>query len=77
MASAIPRCKSCSSSKLVELNTEVCFHFPGLKGLKIAPVIGFPTVVVCCECGFVQANLSVEELRLLRERAAEFKAVSV
>src|SRR4029077_18247763 len=73
----ISQCKSCSSSNVIRLNAEVCLHFPGFEGLKKAPIFTFPEAVICSDCGFMQSELSAEELRLVRESAAEVKEKSL
>jgi len=69
MANAYSRCKSCSSLNIVELGAEVCFRIPGLKGLKVEPIFAFPRLAVCLDCGFLQSNLSAEDLQGIRESA--------
>jgi len=64
---AISRCRSCTSSRLWNVNAEICIHFPGLEGVNKAPIFGFPKLVVCSECGFVETALSGAELQLLKE----------
>jgi hypothetical protein len=73
MASTNAPCRSCAFLNLVQLNTEICFHFPGLAGLKIDPIFAFPKLSVCLDCGFVQSNLSAEDLRRIRESAIRAK----
>jgi len=65
------------SSNLVELNRDVCFYLPGPHRLKTAPVLAFPTVVVCCDCGLMQSHLSAADLRLLREDAAQIERIAI
>jgi len=67
MVSANAQCKSCGSLTLVQLNAEICFHFPGLSGLMISPIFAFPKVAVCLDCGFLQSNLTAEDLRRIKE----------
>jgi len=76
MANVNSQCKSCASSHLVRLSTEICLHFPGLSGLKRGPIFVFPKVTVCLDCGFVQSSLSSEELGLIRERARREQATA-
>ena len=71
MVNTISHCKSCASFKLVELHAEICFHFPGLNGLKKDPILAFPKLAVCLDCGFVQSTLSIGDLRRIRESARE------
>jgi len=69
MANSNSQCKSCASLSLVGLNAEICFHFPGLSGLKKEPIFAFPKFAVCLDCGFVQSSLSLEDLWRIREGA--------
>ena len=70
MPTADSHCKSCSSLNLVELDAEICFHFPNeLNGLNIDPIFAFPKVAVCLDCGLWQSNLSTEDLRTIKENA--------
>ena len=59
---------------MVQLNGEMGLHFPGLKGLRIAPIFEFPKIAVCLDCGFTYSNLSDTVLQMVRERAAELGA---
>jgi len=67
----VSRCNDCASFELIELSSEVCLHFPGLKGLKVEPIFICPKIVVCTECGFVQLRLSDRELEKVKEDAAK------
>jgi hypothetical protein len=73
---AISQCKSCGSSRLTDLNSEVCIHFSGLKGLDVEPIFVFPKLKVCLDCGFVDANLSEGALEQVREGTKEGRAAS-
>jgi len=66
-------CKSCKSINLIELNGEVCLHSRGMSGLKKKPFFVFPTFLVCLDCGFLQSQLSSEELGLVRKSTASAK----
>ena len=55
-------CNACASLELVELDSEVCLHFPGLKGLKKRPIYAFPKLTICLNCG------SIQELEQIRKR---------
>ena len=66
----VSHCNACASFELIELSSEVCLHFPGLKGLKVEPIFICPKIVVCTECGFVQLRLSDGELKKVKEDAA-------
>jgi hypothetical protein len=71
----ILQCRSCSASSLVELNSEICIHFPGLKGVDVEPIFAFPKLTVCLDCGSVQSDLSAKELDNVKESTAKFVAV--
>jgi hypothetical protein len=49
---------------------EMNLHFPGLEGLDKPPVLTFPEVLVCLDCGFAEFMFANAELSSLRERAA-------
>jgi hypothetical protein len=68
------QCRSCSAARLVELDSEICLHFPGLKGLDVDPILGFPKLTVCLGCGSIQSYFSADELGRLREGAARIQA---
>lgn len=76
MMSTLLVCRSCPAGHVVELNSEVCMHSPGLKGLDVEPIFVFPKLKVCLRCGSIQFGLSATELHRVREVAAEFEAVS-
>ena len=76
MTNAISGCKSCGSSKLAELTAEVCIHLPGLRGLDVDPIYAFPKLRICLECGLVQANLTEEELKQVREGEKKARGTS-
>ena len=60
-------CKSCRSSNQRQFGSEICIHFPGLKGLDIPIIFVFPKLSVCVDCGFSEFSLSETELRELAE----------
>jgi len=66
----ILQCRSCSASSLVELDSEICIHFPGLKGLD---VFAFPKLTVCLDCGSIESNLSAKELGEVKESSAKLQ----
>ena len=73
MAMKVSRCNACPSFELIEISSEVCLHFPGLKGLKVEPIFVYPKIVVCTECGFVQLRLSDRELEKVKVPEAELR----
>ena len=58
-------CKSCGSDKHNLFGAEIAIHFPGFEGLNMAPVWAFPQLLVCLDCGFVEFELSAEQLAQL------------
>lgn len=70
-------CNSCQSANLMEFDTEMAIHFPGLKGLDKLPVFSFPKLVVCLECGASRCNISAIELRQLKGRAEGVEEVAL
>jgi len=60
----------------MDLNAEVCIHFPGLVGLNIESIFVFSKLTVCLGCGFVQSNLSEKELKQVREGTEKAKGAS-
>jgi len=63
-------CRSCTSTNLVRLDSEVCLHLSGLNGLKATPLFIFPKLTICTDCGFLQSVLSSADLRLIEENFA-------
>lgn len=70
MKNANSQCKSCGSSWLAQLNSELCVHFPGMRGLNFDPLYAFPKLTACLACGFVESQLSADELGWVRGGAA-------
>lgn len=69
MNAVISQCRSCSSSRFLELNAEMCLHVPGLSGLNKPPIFAFTKLSVCLDRGSLQSNLSEKELAQIRESA--------
>ena len=63
-------CRSCQSDKQTTFQSEICIHFPGINNLGKPPVLAFPTLVVCLDCGFAEFRIAETELRMLSEDAA-------
>lgn len=61
------RCAECMSANQVEFPTEMAMHFPRGKNLVKPPVLVFPKVLVCLDCGFSEFTVPKTELLLLRE----------
>ena len=60
-------CKSCQSPNQYKFESEVSIYFPGLDNLKKPPVLAYPHLQICLNCGFLESKLSEEELRELVE----------
>jgi hypothetical protein len=44
-------CRSCGSHEEAEFTAEVLIHFTGLYNLDKPGVLGFPSLLVCLNCG--------------------------
>ena len=63
-------CNSCSSNRQTQFESEIFIHFSGLKDLDKLPVMVFPRLNVCLDCGVVaESTVPAAELRILRERS--------
>lgn len=69
-------CTSCASLNVIELASETCLHFPGLKGLRVEPIFVFPRTVVCLDCGFIWSILAPREIEQVRRAAASSRGTS-
>jgi len=58
-------CSSCGSESLTEFTAEIDIHFPGLRNLDNLPVLVYPKLLVCLECGFTQFTIPEAELQCL------------
>jgi hypothetical protein len=61
-------CKVCGSLKQAELNAEICIHCLGLENLDTPPVLVFPKLSVCLDCGASMFAIPEKELLLIRKR---------
>jgi hypothetical protein len=77
MSVSILECKSCGSPNVIELVTETCLHFPGLKGLSAEPIFVFPGTVVCLDCGLMWAHLAGGEMEQVRKARSDLYGVPV
>jgi hypothetical protein len=64
-------CGSCGSVSAIELASETCLHFPGLKGLNMEPIFIFPKTVVCLNCGSMQSSLAEREIEQVEESRSQ------
>ena len=60
-------CKSCQSLNQRRFESEVTIYFPGLDNVKKPPVLAYPHLQICLNCGFLESKLSEEELGELIE----------
>jgi len=71
----VSHCNACASPELIELSSELCLHFPGLRGLKKKPIYAYPKLTICLKCGSIQSTFSAEELeQILAETVDEASA---
>jgi hypothetical protein len=59
------QCKTCGSNNQAEFGAEISVHFPVLKNLDQPPVLVFPKLLICLDCGFVEFTLSESEVLLV------------
>lgn len=67
-------CRSCQSKNQKMYESEINIHFPELDNLKKTPVLAFPNLVICLDCGFVESTISDSELKELLERTRDMKS---
>jgi hypothetical protein len=61
---------SCSSNRQTQFESEIFIHYPSLKDLEKLPVMVFPRLSICLDCGVVaEFTVPATELRILRERS--------
>jgi hypothetical protein len=58
-------CNSCGSVNQKQFPSELDIHFPGLKNVKKQPVLLYPALLVCLDCGKTEFTVPNEELALL------------
>ncbi len=63
-------CRSCGSVNQGKFTTEVDIHFPGLRNVKKSPVLVYPKLLVCLDCGNAEFTVPKDELALLAEADA-------
>ena len=66
-------CRSCQSKNQRKYESEINIHFPELDNLKKPPVLAFPNLVICLDCGFVESTISESELHELLDRSRNAK----
>jgi hypothetical protein len=59
-------CRSCQSENQKTFESEIDIHCSG-KDLQRLPVLVFPRLTICLDCGFVETVIAVDELKDLIE----------
>jgi len=55
-------CRSCQSDNQRRFESEINIHHSELNDVKKLPALAFPVLLVCLDCGFVEARLASDEL---------------
>lgn len=63
-------CNSCGSVKQEKFRSEIDIHFPGLTNVNKRPVVVFPELVVCLNCGKAEFTIPKAESNLLAKSDA-------
>ncbi len=61
-------CNSCGSINQKKYLAEVDIHFPGLRNAGKRPVLVFPELLVCLDCGRTEFMVPKAELDILTDR---------
>jgi hypothetical protein len=61
-------CNSCRSINHGKYLAEVAIHFPGLRNAGKSPVLVFPELLVCLDCGKTEFMVPKAELDILTDR---------
>jgi len=69
-------CKSCQSTNQRVFESEVNIHFSEVQDLKRQPVLAFPSLVICLDCGFMESRMDEDQLRKLIEGGRGTKDVA-
>ena len=69
-------CKSCQSTNQRVFESEISIHFPELKNLRRSPVIAFPDLLICFNCGFTETRIEDGELHELMKDGEDSKSSS-
>ena len=57
---------TCASDDLKAFNGELASHFCGWKGVYKRPIVLYPDMIVCPDCGHVEFELTAEYREQLR-----------
>ena len=63
-------CNSCGSVNQRKFTSEIDIHFPGLGNVRKSPVLVYPELLVCLNCGKAEFTVSKDELALLAKSDA-------
>ena len=55
-------CNSCGSVSQEKFTSEIDIHIPGLSNAKKSPVLVFPEILVCLNCGKAEFAVPKDEL---------------
>jgi hypothetical protein len=58
-------CNSCGSVNQEQFTSEIDIHIPGLSNARKSPVLVFPEILVCLNCGKAEFVIPKDELALL------------
>lgn len=64
------RCPECGSENQRKFASEVAVHVEEKPGERTPPVLVFPQLMICLDCGFLQGQIERNDLPLLAPRAA-------
>jgi hypothetical protein len=59
-------CTSCTSDMLKDFDAELAIRFPGREGLDKPPVLVYPKLMACLDCGQVEFVLLDEQIEQLK-----------
>ena len=63
-------CNSCGAENQERFLAEVSVHFQGLRNVRMLPVLVFPELLVCLNCGKTEFTIPEEDLgRLVQSDA--------
>ena len=61
-------CKGCGSRKETKFQSEICVHLEdGLRQPDCPPVLAFPEITVCLNCGLAEFSVLASDLERMRQ----------
>jgi hypothetical protein len=63
-------CKSCGSVNQGEFSSEVDIHFSELRNVKKSPLLVYPELLLCLDCGNAEFMVPKDQLALLSKTDA-------